>query len=247
MYEQSVSLLGSWLAWKPHLAKYKYNKDCPYCEELGRVSIPKFVSENNPEGLVRCICEVYRHGQIFRKQSDLFNSRYLESRTLDNIVDRRGAPQANAKFVATELSRWLRWPSCWITLLGGVGVGKTHILSAIMDELVPYSLYVTMGDLESMFFRAKEQGTLPMIEEVLMYFPVLLLDDVGAEYGGRFAESVLTRVIDFRYRTPFEFITVCASNLNKQQLYVQYPRVADRILDRTISTTFAIAEKSYRR
>jgi DNA replication protein DnaC len=247
IYDGAISMTGSWLAWRLHMDNYGYTKHCPICDEMRRVSIALYKSENNREGLVRCICDVYQYGQNLKEINRQIQSRHLEKRTLTNIEDRLSDPQHSTQFVAKEIDRWLEWPSCWLNILGGFGVGKTHILSAIHDKLQPYSLYTTTGDLEALLFKAKSEDKLYEVEEALSQVPVLLLDDLGAEYGGRFVMTRITRIIDARYRMPFEFLTVCASNLSSAKLHTLYQRIADRILDRSISATFTITEKSYRR
>jgi DNA replication protein DnaC len=113
-----------------------------------------------------------------------------------------------------------------------VGVGKTHILAAIDDEFRPWSLYITASHLESLVFETMKKDVLDDLVETLSSVPILLFDDLGSDYGATFAKSVFRRIIDKRYLSHDELLTVVATNLSENQIRIYDMRIADRILER---------------
>jgi DNA replication protein DnaC len=84
--------------------------------------------------------------------------------------------------------------------------------------------------------------------EALIKAPVLLLDDLGMEYGGALVKSAVDKIIDARYEKFQDRATVIATNLKGFELKTYIPRASDRIIDQAITRVFAISsDKSFRK
>jgi len=160
--------------------------------------------------------------------------------------------QAALMQIVDSLEQWLIWPDKWITIMGSVGIGKTHMLHSLANNLRPWSLYITSSDLQSKVFEAMDRDSNFTVEDVVhiaSHAPFLFLDDLGAEYGNsNFAMAILRRIIDYRYQRPEEYVTVVSSNLNQTQIVDFDPRIADRLFDNKIGSSILLNySQSWRR
>ncbi len=129
------------------------------------------------------------------------------------------------------------WSHPMLTLAGGVGTGKSHLLQGLgrvaleAQVVVKYicvpdwmeSLRATYGDSEASFddvYAPIEQAT------------ILLLDDVGSERQTPFTREILGRVVDYRYRNGEQLVST--TNIVPWECdAVEFlgDRLADRLFD----------------
>lgn len=124
----------------------------------------------------------------------------------------------------------------WLVMLGSKGWGKTHLATAIVNYRIekpdlPAAKFVTVPDFLAELRSAYDTGTHESVIEVYRFAPMLVLDDLGAQYnrgggGVSWAEEQIYRVLDYRYGRRLE--TVVTSNARMSDLD---DRVADRLLD----------------
>lgn len=109
-------------------------------------------------------------------------------------------------------------------LYGGVGTGKTSLLTLIAKGLISgyfaYPMYSTASDAIKMAISDSEQW------KRLCRSHMLFLDDLGSEHTSDYANATITELIDARYREGLT--TFIASNLRAD---AHIPRIASRLHD----------------
>lgn len=118
-----------------------------------------------------------------------------------------------------------------LLFMGGTGLGKTHLSSAIAKTVIDrgydvlYTSAVNMiGDFEKAKFRGEKDDT-----DRYFAAELLIIDDLGTELSGNFTESCLYNIIDTRIckGTP----TVISTNLGAKELSARYgERIFSRLL-----------------
>lgn len=260
------SWLTSWIAWRNHytvlgempfnvlatrLSTWDYSglhltwdrryPDCPHC--LGN-----FVVRDKEFGLVYCLCQVLAYqARQYHKYREIMSE--IQPATLDEleITDEIGAVGKKLlKKGIDEAERFIKRPDKWLLYSGSYGTGKTHILRAITTALYPMAVYIASRDLEHMVHKYRKADDLGFLYETLRYAPILLLDDLGMEYGGPLMGSTVDRIVDARYARYPEYPVVAATNLVPSQLPDYVPRAADRLMDKQKVVRIGFKGSSYR-
>ena len=134
-----------------------------------------------------------------------------------------------------------------LVLMGGFGVGKTHLALAVFGELLDggyrgrWERWVdALGWLRQGF----DEGDWGYHDRlaVLKSHPVLVLDDIGAEKATEWAQERLYDIVDFRHANNMP--TVVTLNISLSQLGNE--RVASRLKDRRRSTVLVLKGKDQR-
>ena len=255
------SWLTSWIAWRnvfttdfdaipfnlfkeefglnrmPTSAEYfkKYNNECPFCHGDFRV-------KSHDLGVVYCIC------QILEKIHEL-ETLYKPIRTatkeahLSQIVyptEMGGEYHRDMKKIVEAAKSFIKAPNNWLLLMGAPGTGKTHILRSINTAFEPIALYLSCGKLEQLIHQFRKDDLLDEFYNVLVAAPILILDDIGIEYGGTLVKSMIEKIVDARYEAFPDNLLVVASNLPPKELQSYIPRASDRIFDRTRTLPFTV-------
>jgi DNA replication protein DnaC len=112
--------------------------------------------------------------------------------------------------------RYAADPQGWLVLMGGYGVGKTHLAAAIAHERlnegspVFFSIVPDLLDhLRATFAPAAEIRYDDMFDRI-REAGLLILDDLGAENGTAWATEKLFQLINYRYN--FRIPTVITTN-----------------------------------
>jgi len=119
---------------------------------------------------------------------------------------------------------------------GGVGLGKTFLLSAICNSLsdahIP-TLYVVFSDLIAAIrdsFNPDSSQSESRIMAAAKEARVLILDDLGAEHVTDFVTNRLFDIINFRCNHSLPLVV--SSNLGAPQIAELYgPRIASRLME----------------
>lgn len=234
------SMTESYFAWKEWFGKNntpihvtKKNGVCVFCGGWKELVTEQY-------GRMWCICAVEERTKILRLQNSEYRSLGLQEATFDNFQTWGELLQEDKLITMVDyLKEWAKFPKGWVTLIGPPGVGKSHMLSAINKELSPWALYITSADFESKAFRAQKgiaDYNLEDMLNVISQTPILLFDDLGAEYGKEFIVSLIRHVFDFRYQRPTEYISVVTSNYDISTLNKNWDwRTSDRIHDKQIA------------
>lgn len=119
-----------------------------------------------------------------------------------------------------------------LILAGRPGTGKSHLAAAIMQHILPrhVGVYVTMMDLIRMLrdtWRKGSERSETDVLEGLASVPLLVIDEVGAQYDTDGERTLFFDVMDRRYRNMMP--TICITNLDKPTFRTT---IGDRVHDR---------------
>lgn len=125
-----------------------------------------------------------------------------------------------------------------LLLYGSTGLGKTFLCNCIAKELLDKGktvLYVTAGQLFRMiekqrFDKTEEEPPEDMMED-LLFVDLLIIDDLGTEFGTILSSSELFHIINSRLLTKKPVII--STNLSPDNLIHQY---SDRVVSRIVGT-----------
>lgn len=211
--------------------------DCPLCQDTGVLA-----------GRA-CRCEQQRWlehrfqgarlPERLREQTfDQFSLEWYatEKQTPFGISEQQNAREvldACRTFVARAMESLPSAPSLFIN--GNTGLGKTFLSSAICHALAEngiLSLYITYSDLISNI-KAGFDATSSGVEDLLAIarrVPVLILDDLGAEYITDFSIRCLFDIVNHRRNERLPM--VISSNLTLSEVSSRYDeRIASRLLE----------------
>ena len=175
-------------------------------------------------------------GAILRERSGL--SKRMKGYTLKNF-DRSVSPSTQEAFgkVWDYILDWEenREAGRGLYLCGGVGVGKTHLAVAVMNELIGKdgvpSLFVTVPELlDNLRGAYNDPGRdLDQWMDAVKNADLLILDDLGSEKATQWVQERLYVIINHRYREALP--TIFTSNVGARDLFTQLgERTASRIV-----------------
>jgi DNA replication protein DnaC len=137
----------------------------------------------------------------------------LRTKTFDNYLvtdDNRAAYQAALEFAAN--------PRGFLTLWGGYGPGKTHLLAAITIRLGKRARYFTFPDLVSQYRESVGQGKVEDFYGRLCRVEVLLIDEIDKVELSGWTREQSYRIFDYRYRNTADKGLVMALNKDPNEL-----------------------------
>lgn len=135
-----------------------------------------------------------------------------------------------------------------LIFIGQPGTGKSHLAAAIIQKIMPryQGLYATVSDCIRAVRETWRKDSEHSENQVLgrfIYADLLVLDEVGKQYGSDGEQNILFDVIDGRYRERMP--TIIMGNVKGSELsgYLG-ERLADRL--RETSTAISFDWQSYR-
>jgi DNA replication protein DnaC len=142
--------------------------------------------------------------------------------------------------------KWLECQEDWLYYSGGVGTGKTHLVTAIVRELRKQAVPSVIVSVPNMLdlLRPKQSGETKHFKQILTV-KVLALDDIGAQRNSDWVTEQMFKLID--YRSMHKLATIMTSNETLDSLSSSAPgwsRIADRIAEHAVLV--AMKEGSYR-
>ena len=196
--------------------------DCEKCKDLGFVETK--MCECSKRALVLRGYETSGLGALIGKQT-------FDNYSLDYFVgEDRERMRQNFTRIRSYAENFSK-SSDSLLLMGGTGLGKTHLSSALAKVVIDRGfdvLYTSVLNMISEFEKAKFRGEQ---DDTDRYFSaeLLIVDDLGTELGGSFTESCLYNVIDTRICKGLP--TVISTNLTAAQLSERYTgRLFSRLL-----------------
>lgn len=190
---------------------------CPRCKSLGKIDpycnrcggegyvCPKCQGDAfvyGDRGLIPCdLCEVAykREREALRAASGL-KGRLLGCSFANFNSDEPGVGESYRKALT-----WSSNPQYWLTIWGNAGNGKSHLAAAAANRLIEAGRaveYVTLPELLSYLkqaFNDEEKDSAQDRLERLINIPILVLDDLGAEYMTEWARGEVFKLLNGRY------------------------------------------------
>lgn len=205
---------------------------CPLCKGYGVTQ-----SEN---GVVYCFCNYLRMREAYAIRALNYESpcpRGVSLTVLDPKKMMSSIGKKDLRDALVLVDYWVRQVDQWIFMTGGPGTGKTTMLYAAKETLGSLAFYITMPNFQDTLFSLKDDSAaLADFMDTVKGAPVLLLDDLGLEYGkSPWTTSMVANVINHRYAFGSQLPVFVTSNLKSQDL-VQSPdlhvrRIASRLID----------------
>lgn len=123
-----------------------------------------------------------------------------------------------------------------LVFAGQVGTGKSHLAAAILQAVLPerVGLYVTMMGLIRMVrgtWRKDAEQTEADVLRTLSTVDLLVVDEVGVQYGTESEQTILFEVLDERYLSMLPTILLTNQDKDGFRAYV-----GDRTFDRLTET-----------
>lgn len=135
-----------------------------------------------------------------------------------------------------------------LMMLGKAGTGKSHLASAVLQAIMPghCGMYTTAADVIEMVretWRRDSEKSQGRVLHLLSSVPLLVVDEVGVQYGTESEQNTLFQIIDRRYRDRRPLILM--ANLQPTELQAL---LGDRIFDRLreVSKVLTFDWDSYR-
>jgi DNA replication protein DnaC len=227
--------------------------NCPHCHGSGylRDDLPL----GHPEfGRLRiCVCRQSElHSRIRDRLFSLSQLDKLEHLTFETFNPRGrvglGVQQQDSIEKAYNLARsFAEERKGWLLLLGGYGVGKTHLAAAVANHVVEQgipTLFLTVPDLldQLRFAYGSEDETFEARFERVRTAPLLVLDDFGTQSATPWAREKLFQILNYRYINHLP--TVVTTNLALEQIE---GRMRSRLSDPELVSLATINAPDYRR
>jgi len=226
--------------------------NCPICQGVGYVRRDLPITDPNFGKVTICDCrrqEVVQsaYQRVFR----LSNLQAFESMTFETFKVRGrlglGDAQVHSLQVAFDQSQTFASNlKGWLFMMGGYGVGKTHLAAGIANFAVRMgvpTLFLTVPDLLDWLryaYGSSEDNFETRFEEI-RNIGLLILDDLGTQNATPWAQEKLYQIFNYRYvnRLPMVITT-------NQVLEEIEGRIQSRLRDPELVTTVRIFAPDFR-
>ena len=216
---------GEYMATGTRLASRDIWTSCPGCKQ----------DRENQEAAekAKLAARMEAQAKSARLQKAAIPQRFIE-RTLDTF--KATTPEQQHAFrIATDFASNFEAhykKGSWLVFSGLPGTGKSHLAAGILQAIMPAYLgkYFTCMEviqyIRSTWRKESEASEVDVLSEFAS-LPLLVIDEIGMQYGTESEQNHLFDVLDRRYRDMMP--TILLTNQNKDG-FRQY--VGDRIYDR---------------
>lgn len=219
-----------------------YEKDgllyCGHCNTPKQCRIPI-------GGTVRlvgcqCACAAREYEAEKKARADREKRLRIETLRADGIRDKSlTACRFDKATMSDEIVKCKRYADAWddmrrenngLLLWGNTGNGKTFAAACIANELIDRGIPAMITSFPRILNAGYDKKE---IVEQVHYYPLMVIDDLGAERSSEYAMETVYTVIDERYKSKKPLIVT--TNLTLDELCrpkdMTYQRIYDRILE----------------
>ncbi|WP_295541039.1 ATP-binding protein [uncultured Pseudacidovorax sp.] len=199
---------------------------CPDCEEARKAEERRAEAQRQAEAAEQRLLAVIGTAGIPAR----FIGRSFDNFVADTQEKRRAL--AVARSFAADFGEHAR-RGTGLVFMGQPGTGKTHLAASIQQALLPgrISLYLTVMQLVRRVRAAWRPDAKQTEEEVLTHLagvPLLVLDEIGVQYGTDGEATILFEVLDRRYRDLKPTVLITNQDVDGLTQYLG-ERVFDRL------------------
>ena len=171
---------------------------------------------------------------------------YTFERFREHGLGARGDAE-NLGSVKQMVQDWAAQLSGWLTLIGGTGVGKTHLAAAVANERlaagdsVCFAVVPELLDALRASYRDDGEASFDAIFSAIKRVDLLVLDDLGAHQATEWANEKLYALCAYRYLGGAA--TMITMNVTPDELD---PRLASRIMGSEHGMVVPVKAKDFR-
>lgn len=208
------------------------NYSCPICEDSGYVNGVKC------ECLKRLICKY--NVEEFNADTAIMPDARFDNFSLKYYSDSNSGGKSPREIMGDILNNCREYAERFspnaksILMIGGTGLGKTHLSAAIAHRVMEKGYSVLYGSapdlfrkLQSEYYGRGDEGVDTM--DMLQKADLVIIDDLGAEIEGQFYSSAFYNIINRRLN--MQKPTIISTNLTLKEIEARYSdRVASRLM-----------------
>lgn len=219
-----------------------YEKDgllyCGHCNTPKQCRIP--IGGNVRLVGCQCACAAREYEAEKKARADREKRLRIETLRADGIRDKSlTACRFDTAKMSEEIVKCKRYADAWddmrrensgLLLWGNTGNGKTFAAACIANELIDRGIPAMITSFPRILNAGYDKQEI--IEQV-RYYPLLVIDDLGAERSSKYALETVYTVIDERYKAKKPLIVT--TNLTLDELCkpknMDYQRIYDRVIE----------------
>lgn len=219
-----------------------YEKDgllyCGHCNTPKQCRIP--IGGNVRLVWCQCACAAREYEAEKKARADREKRLRIETLRADGIRDKSlTACRFDKATMSDEIVKCKRYADAWddmrrensgLLLWGNTGNGKTFAAACIANELIDRGIPAMITSFPRILNAGYDKQEI--IKQV-RYYPLLVIDDLGAERSSEYAMETVYTVIDERYKSKKPLIVT--TNLTLDELCkpknMDYQRIYDRVIE----------------
>lgn len=206
---------------------------CGFCDGAG--------TRTDDHGYYYCLCWLLDNANELKDSCYAWGSDWApQSLEVLNFEEDSTAHTEKLHKAVDRTKAWIERPDKWLVYSGPAGVGKTHMLNAIMAAWFPYAMYTVASDFEDRLRRylAEDGSQIQQYLNALMMHPILVFDDIGIEYASTWITAKLDALIEYRSRRNhwWDTLTVFSTNIYQKDIKSKFirddvSRIGSRLTD----------------